>query len=105
MISFKNSNLEIIRDFSEQQFLSHKQLMEDIGSENDFDDTGIQTLLDNYITLLNKIQKEHKNNIEEFLLSKNEVFLYDMVTEVARLCYKHSYETSLDNNDWEDEYN
>ena len=104
MVSFKNSNLEIIRDFSEEQFIAHIQLMEDIRSENDFGDIGVHKLLDNYLELSHKNQEEHKTGKEEFTLSKNEVFLYDMVVEIARLCYKHSYETSADHNDWEEEF-
>ncbi len=104
MVSFKNSNLEVIRDFSEEQFSAHIQLMEDIRSENDFGDIGVHKLLDNYLLLSHKIQAEHTTGKEDFILSKNEVFLYDIVTEVARLCYKHSYETSANHNDWEEEF-
>lgn len=104
MVSFKNSNLEVIRDFSEEQFMAHIQLIEDIRSENNFGDIGVHKLLDNYLVLSNIIREEHKKGKEEFTFSKNEVFLYDMVTEIARLCYKHSYETTADNNDWEEEF-
>lgn len=104
MLSFKDYNLELLRDFTEEQFTTHIQLIEDIQRENDFGTTGVLMILENYLQLLYKIREEHKNGIEEFKLTQNEVILYDLNVEIARLCYKHSYNTSS-TNDWEDEFN
>lgn len=104
MLTFKDYNLELIRDFTEDQFTSHIKLIEDIHTENDFEATGVRNLLENYLKFLHGIQEEHKNGKEEFRLTQNEVLLYDLNVEIARLCYKHSYETSSSNNDWENEF-
>ncbi|MGL4677078.1 MAG: hypothetical protein ACRCWI_05370 [Brevinema sp.] len=106
MLSFRDYNFELIRDFTESQLLVHIELFEDIQRENDFGDTGIETLIKNYLVLLHRIQEEHqKIGQEDFRLSAQEVFLYDLCTETARLCYKHSYHTSAStSNDWEEEF-
>ena len=104
MLSLKTHNLDIIRDFSEEQFLSHIKITEEIRAENDFGDIGISTLLDNYIILFQGIHKDHKEAQKtEFVLSKNEVLLFDLVADITRLCYKYSYNTSTQN-DWEEEF-
>jgi len=103
MITLKDYNLELIRDFSSEQFDTHIKLLQDIANENDFGKTGVQELLGNYLQLLSNIQKDIENGIKEFRLSREEVVLYDIIVELARLCYKHSYETS-EHNDWEEEF-
>lgn len=105
MVSLKDYNLEVIRDFSEEQFTAHIKLIEAINSENDFGDIGVKALLKNYLELLYKIQKEHvEQKKQEFRLTTLEVMLYDLVVEIARLCYKHSCNTSVESNDWEEEF-
>ncbi|MGL5956417.1 MAG: hypothetical protein ACRC0X_07450 [Brevinema sp.] len=103
MLSFRDYNFELIRDFTESQLSIHIELFEDIQRENDFGNTGIATLIKNYLELLYKVREEYQKGQEEFRLTTQEVFLYDLCVEIARLCYKHSYHTST-TNDWEEEF-
>lgn len=103
MITLQDYNCKLIRDFTPEQFDSHIQLIKDISSENNFGNTGIQELLDHYLALLLDIKQQSQHGIEQFKLTREQVTLYDLLVELARLCYKHSFETSQ-KNDWKDEF-
>lgn len=102
MISLQDYNLEVIRDFSDEQFDTHVLLIEDISEHNDFGTLGVKTLLENYLILIKNIKQEYLiTGKDHFRLTKEQTVLYDLIVEVLRLCYKHSYNTSANHNDWE----
>ncbi|MGL4366878.1 MAG: hypothetical protein ACRCTQ_01145 [Brevinemataceae bacterium] len=104
MITITDYNRQIIREFTNSQFASHIQMIEDIKSENDFGTTGINIIIENYLHLVRQMETEFKNNQKkEFSFSREQVVLYDIIVELARLCYKHSYHT-ISQNDWENEF-
>ncbi|MGL4394181.1 MAG: hypothetical protein ACRCS8_03050 [Brevinema sp.] len=105
MISLLDHNLSTIRDFSREHFEAHVDQIKAIAEYNKFGSFGIHEILDHYIKLSDSIlEKNEKEGQEEFPLSKEEAVLYDLIIEIVRLCYKYSYETSADHNDWENEF-
>ncbi|MGL4388364.1 MAG: hypothetical protein ACRCTJ_03105 [Brevinema sp.] len=105
MISLKDYNLNTIRDYSNDQFQAHITQIESISLNNDFGSFGVHQLLDKYLKLITKIFEIHlSTGQEDFPCSKEETVLYDLAVEIIRLCYKHSYQTSPDDNDWENPF-
>lgn len=102
MIRFLDYHGTAIRDFSQEQLTAHQALMANILSENNFEDTGITELIKNYLSILEKIEVTEAQ-ITEKKFTKNETFLYDLAIEIARLCYKHGYNTECMEN-FEEEF-
>lgn len=106
MLILKDYNNAILREFTESQFLKHKELVETVAELNDFgEDTGINAMLLYYITLLNQIAESCPFNSSDmsFKLTFNQSILYDLAGELTRLCYKYSCPVSHEN-DWENEH-
>ncbi|MGL4560913.1 MAG: hypothetical protein ACRCV0_01320 [Brevinema sp.] len=105
MISLQDSNFSVIRDFSTDQFQAHITLIEEIAFNNDFGKFGVNELLEAYLSLIKNIFETHlSTGKEEFRLLTEEAVLYDLAVEIVRLCYKYSYNTSSNDNDWENPF-